>query len=118
MLQRGAYGETYNIGGDNERKNLDVVTLICKIINEFFAQSLELRHLFPDSPCAKGADSNLLVTFVKDRLGHDVRYAIDASKIKKELGFSASINFEKGIRDTVKWYLDNQDWWMSILGRE
>ena len=118
VLQRGAYGETYNIGGDNERKNLDVVTLICKIINECFAQSPELRHLFPDSPCAKGADSNLLVTFVKDRLGHDVRYAIDASKIKKELGFSVSINFEKGIRDTVKWYLDNQDWWMSILGRE
>ncbi len=118
VLQRGAYGETYNIGGDNERKNLDVVTLICKIVNEFFAQSPELRHLFPDSPCAKGADSNLLVTFVKDRLGHDVRYAIDASKIKRELGFSVSISFEKGIRDTVKWYLDNQDWWMSILGRE
>tara|TARA_Y100000766_G_C18878209_1_gene591957 strand:+ start:482 stop:1549 length:1068 start_codon:yes stop_codon:yes gene_type:complete len=118
VLQRGAYGETYNIGGDNERKNIDVVTLICDTVNQFFAQSPELRLLFPNSPCASGGDSNSLITFVDDRLGHDIRYAIDASKIKKELGFSASISFEKGIRDTVKWYLDNQDWWMSLLERE
>ena len=114
VLQRGAYGETYNIGGDNERKNLDVVTLICKIINEFFAQSPELRHLFPDSPCAKGADSNLLVTFVKDRLGHDVRYAIDASKIKNALDWTPDESFDTGLRKTVEWYLINDDWLKRI----
>ena len=115
VLQNGTYGDTYNIGGDNERRNIDVVKLICQKVNELFAETPDLATLFPESPCARGKDSRTLITFVKDRPGHDTRYAINANKIKTELGFSASVPFEIGIKNTVKWYLDNQDWWLSIL---
>ena len=118
VLKNGTYGNTYNIGGDNEWKNIDVVTLICQIVNEIFAYESDLHALFPDSPCARGEDSRALITFVKDRPGHDTRYAINANKIKTELGFSASVPFETGIKNTIKWYLDNQDWWLSILDDE
>ena len=118
VLKNGTYGDTYNIGGDNERKNIDVVTLICETVNEIFTKTPGLHSLYPDSPCASGGDSKTLITYVKDRPGHDARYAIDAKKIKTELGFSASVTFEQGIKSTVKWYLDNRDWWLPILDEE
>jgi len=97
VLEKGRPGETYNIGGNSERKNLDVVTTICDLVDE----------IRPD----EGLGSRRkLITFVKDRPGHDRRYAIDASKIARELGWSPSEKFESGLRRTVRWYLDHLDW--------
>ncbi len=95
VLDRGVAGETYNIGGNSEMANLDVVTTICSILDEL-------------SP--KGAPHNRLITFVKDRPGHDRRYAINAGKIKRELGWQPAETFATGIRRTVEWYLSNSAW--------
>ena len=101
VLLRGQSGETYNIGGHNEWANIDIVQLICDLIDE----------LRPDL----GGNSRQLITYVKDRPGHDRRYAIDATKMKQELGWKPAYTFEKGIRETVQWYLKNQDWVQTVL---
>ena len=96
IFHDGEFGETYNIGGHNEWKNIDLVHLLCDIMDE------ELDRL-------KG-ESRKLITYVKDRAGHDMRYAIDASKINDKLGWKPSVTFEQGLRNTVKWYLSNEKW--------
>jgi dTDP-glucose 4,6-dehydratase len=101
VLQTGKLGETYNIGGHNEWANLHIVRLICDTIDEFAPQL--------------GGNSRQLITFVTDRLGHDRRYAIDAAKIQRELGWVPAHRFEQGIRETIRWYLDHQDWVRSVL---
>jgi dTDP-glucose 4,6-dehydratase len=101
VVTRGRLGETYNIGGHNEWANLLIVELICDLIDEMAPQL--------------GGQSRKLITFVKDRLGHDRRYAIDAGKIQKELGWVPAHRFEQGIRETVRWYLDNQEWVRTVL---
>jgi dTDP-glucose 4,6-dehydratase len=101
VLERGRLGETYNIGGNSERKNLDVVTAICKIVDE----------LRPDAALTPRSN---LITFVTDRPGHDRRYAIDASKLANELGWKPSVTFEDGLRSTVAWYLDHASWIESV----
>lgn len=101
---KGITGETYNIGGDNEKSNIEVVRLICDLLEE----------LVPKKPPGVTRYSNL-INFVKDRPGHDVRYAIDASKIKNELGWVPKETFESGLRKTVKWYLENKSWWERVL---
>jgi dTDP-glucose 4,6-dehydratase len=103
VLTGGRAGETYNIGGHNEWANLPIVQLICDLIDEMAPQL--------------GGNSRKLITFVKDRPGHDRRYAIDATKIAKELGWLPAHKFEQGIRETVRWYLDNQEWVRSVLKR-
>ena len=104
MITQGKIGETYNIGGFNEKQNIEVVRTICELLEE----------LAPNKPqgVAHYAD---LITHVTDRAGHDVRYAIDASKIQRELGWTPQETFESGIRKTVQWYLDNKDWWQRVL---
>ena len=97
VLEAGRLGETYNVGGWNEKPNLDVVHTLCDILDE-------LR------PRADGASYRSQITFVKDRPGHDRRYAIDARKLERELGWKPAETFETGIRKTVRWYLDNPDW--------
>jgi dTDP-glucose 4,6-dehydratase len=100
VLTTGRLGETYNIGGHNEKTNLHLVQLICDLIDEF-------------QP-ALGGNSRDLITFVPDRPGHDRRYAIDAGKIQRDLGWTPAHTFESGIRETVKWYLENQDWVKAV----
>ncbi|WP_369582082.1 dTDP-glucose 4,6-dehydratase [Kingella oralis] len=104
VVTQGKIGETYNIGGFNEKQNIQVVRTICELLEE----------LAPNKPqgIAHYAD---LITHVTDRAGHDVRYAIDASKIQRELGWTPQETFESGIRKTVQWYLDNPSWWQRVL---
>lgn len=104
IAQQAQPGQTYNIGGHNEVQNIDVVHTICDLLEE----------LVPEKPegVAKYRD---LITFVKDRPGHDVRYAIDASKVQNELGWEPEETFETGLRKTVQWYLDNKAWWQRVL---
>lgn len=97
VVTNGVVGETYNIGGHNEKQNIEVVKTICKILDEL-------------KPQANGQTYESLITFVKDRPGHDLRYAIDATKIHNELGWTPAETFETGIRKTVEWYLNNLDW--------
>jgi len=94
-------GETYNVGGDNEWKNIDLVRLLCSIMD---------RKLGRES-----GSSEKLVTFVTDRAGHDLRYAIDSSKLQRELGWRPSVTFEQGLEMTVDWYLANEKWLTSII---
>jgi dTDP-glucose 4,6-dehydratase len=103
VLVKGKIGQSYNIGGNNEKQNLEVVTLIC--------DTLDKKLGLPDS----GEPRRNLITFVKDRLGHDRRYAIDASFIKEQLGWEPKVCFEEGIEKTVAWYLENQEWVASVV---
>ena len=114
VIRQGRRGETYNIGGNNEWANLDVVNLLCELIDARFADDKTLASRFPDSPCAKGEPAKSLITFVIDRPGHDTRYAINASKISSELGYDPVEDFESGLNKTVDWYLTNEAWWRSI----
>ncbi|HOG26846.1 MAG TPA: dTDP-glucose 4,6-dehydratase [Candidatus Cloacimonas sp.] len=101
IIRKGKFGETYNIGGHNEMKNIDIVTTICKILDEL-----------EPSPTLNSYTE--LITYVKDRPGHDLRYAIDAGKIEKDLRWKPAETFETGIRKTISWYLENREWWQNI----
>jgi dTDP-glucose 4,6-dehydratase len=105
VIHRGRPGETYNIGGNNEVKNLDLVRMLCDLMEEM-APDLPVR------PCHQ------LITFVKDRPGHDRRYAINATKLKTELGWMPTETIETGLRKTVQWYLTHQEWWQPLLSTE
>jgi len=117
IIKNGRHGETYNIGGNNEWTNIDVVNLLCRILDQRFAENAELAKRFPDSPCANATPANSLITYVEDRLGHDTRYAINAKKIMTELSYRPVEDFESGLSKTVDWYLANEAWWQSILDR-
>jgi len=103
VLTRGTIGETYNIGGHNERRNIDVVTTICQLLDEIVVNKPNNITHFEQ-----------LITFVADRPGHDLRYAIDASKIERELGWVPLETFESGIRKTVEWFIAHSAWWQRI----
>jgi dTDP-glucose 4,6-dehydratase len=103
VLERGAVGRSYNIGGENEARNIDLVRMICALLDD----------MRPD-----GAPHARLITFVTDRPGHDARYAIDPARIRDELGWRPSVTLEQGLQRTVRWYLDNADWWQPLLDRQ
>lgn len=102
VISQGKVGETYNIGGHNEKRNIEVVHALCELLDEL-------------APRPDGSSYKQQITFVADRPGHDLRYAIDASKIARELGWRPLESFESGIRKTVLWYLENRDWWQRVL---
>ena len=101
IYHKGKIAETYNIGGHNEWKNIDLILLLCKIMNQKLKRSA-------------GTSENL-ITYVKDRAGHDLRYAIDSSKIQNELGWKPSLQFEEGLEKTVDWYLSNDEWMKNVI---
>ena len=103
VLEKGVIGRSYNIGGDNERTNLELVQTLCKILDRL-------------KPRTAGTYADL-ITFVQDRPGHDARYAIDPSRIRNELGWRPSVTVEQGLEKTVQWYLDNEDWWKPLQNR-
>ena len=100
MFHEGKNHETYNIGGFNEWKNIDLVKLLCQQMDQKLGRA--------------SGTSEKLITYVKDRPGHDLRYAIDASKINKELGWSPTVTFEQGLSETIDWYLSNEEWLNSV----
>ena len=102
VLRKGKPGETYNVGGDSERRNIDVVRAICRLLDELLPNSANRPH-------------ERLIEFVTDRPGHDQRYAIDSSKISTELGWRPRHNFDDGLRATVRWYLDHHGWWERVM---
>jgi dTDP-glucose 4,6-dehydratase len=104
IVERGRPGETYNVGGGNERTNLEVVQAICDILDDL-------------APRADGGSRRDLISFVADRPGHDARYAIDAEKLKGELGWRATETFDSGLRRTIQWYLENEPWWRPLRQR-
>ena len=114
-LEKGRAGEVYNIGGENERPNLEIVDRITKAIDAAFAADPALAARFPDSPAARGEPCWSLVTYVKDRPGHDRRYAIDPRKAQAELGYRPLETFETGLARTVAWYLANEPWWRAVM---
>jgi dTDP-glucose 4,6-dehydratase len=103
VLEKGQLGRSYNIGGENEARNIDIVRMICALLDE----------MRPG-----GAPHDQLITFVTDRPGHDARYAIDPSRIREELGWRPSVTLEEGLRKTVRWYLENEAWWRPLLDRQ
>ena len=103
VLQQGEVGRSYNIGGENEARNIDLVRTICRLMDEMHPQ---------------GAPHDRLITFVADRPGHDLRYAIDPTRMRDELGWRPSVTLEEGLRRTVRWYLENEDWWRPLLARQ
>lgn len=104
ILTKGKLGENYNVGGDTEKENIEVINTLCDLLDEMMPESEHVPH-------------KNLITFVEDRPGHDQRYAMDFSKLNAELGWSPDHNFEEGLRETVRWYLDNQEWCQAIHNR-
>lgn len=103
VLEKGRVGRSYNIGGENEARNIDLVRMICRLMDEMRPE---------------GAPHDRLISFVADRPGHDLRYAIDPSRMREELGWRPSVTLEEGLRRTVRWYLENEAWWRPLLARQ
>ena len=115
IIHKGRVGEVYNVGGGEELPNMKVIDTLCAAFDARFAADASLAKRFPDSPCAKGFKADSLKTYVKDRPGHDKRYAIDETKIRTELGYQPQYNFETAMAKTIDWYLNNEDWWRAVL---
>ena len=115
VLERGRVGETYNIGGGNERSNIEIVTQICRLMDEFFAEDERLRERFPNCPAARGEKNETLIDFVTDRLGHDRRYSINTERARRELGYVPTETLDSGLLKTITWYLENEPWWRGLM---
>jgi len=114
IISRGRRGQTYNIGGNNEKRNIDIVHLLCDALDRLFAHNSVLRERFPQCPAAGGVSCASLITYVEDRKGHDWRYAIDPFKCHSELGYEPEETFESGMQKTLEWYFCNEAWWRQV----
>lgn len=115
VLERGRLGETYNIGGGNERSNIHIVTQICRLIDKVFAEDERLGERFPNCPAARGETLETLISFVTDRPGHDRRYSINTDRARHELGYMPAETLDSGLVKTITWYLENEAWWQSLM---
>ncbi|HSB96152.1 MAG TPA: dTDP-glucose 4,6-dehydratase [Spongiibacteraceae bacterium] len=115
VLQKGVVGETYNIGGNNEWTNIDVINELCRVVDAEFAAQPALAQKYSAALVAQGKSSSEAITFVTDRPGHDQRYAIDAERARTELGYVPQESFATGLLKTVRWYLQNDTWWKTVL---
>lgn len=115
ILQKGVAGETYNIGGNNEWANIDIVKLICDLLNKMFKSDHSLPRRYPSAKSAIAGHAENLISFVKDRPGHDRRYAINPTKAQQLLGYEPRESFETGINKTLEWYLNNESWWRGVM---
>jgi len=115
VLGKGKAGEVYNIGGRSEYENLQLVQLLCREADEAFRRNPELKSQYPASPPARGLAAATLISFVRDRPGHDRRYAIDCAKGERELGYKARVSLAEGLRATLAWYLQNEPWWRTVM---
>jgi dTDP-glucose 4,6-dehydratase len=115
VIGEGRIGETYNIGGKCERNNISIVQEICSLIDQRFGNDADLSGIYKECPAASGKPTESLITFVKDRPGHDWRYAIDAGKIESELEFVPQESFESGLAKTLDWMLANEPWWRAVM---
>ena len=118
ILERSPAGETWNVGGATQDPNLTVVGTVCDLVDQAFAAEPALARRFPHSPAAAGGSARSLIRHVRDRPGHDRRYAVDAQKIRGRLGFSPAVPLAGGLAGTVRWYLDNESWWRSVASGE
>ncbi|MDH3744916.1 MAG: dTDP-glucose 4,6-dehydratase [Acidobacteriota bacterium] len=115
-LERGQPGRTYNLGGNCERDNLTLIGTLCKTLDEVFAGDPDLAVRYPAALAAGGRPSAHAISFVSDRPGHDRRYAVDARRAAKELGYEPTTDLSAGLRKTVHWYLENEPWWRGVMG--
>ncbi len=115
IIRDGRVDQTYNIGGNNEWTNIDIVKLVCALLDERFAVDHAMSGRFPEAVQNQGKKAKSLITYVDDRLGHDRRYAINAGKITSELGYAPVESFETGIGKTLDWYLTNEKWWRRVM---
>jgi dTDP-glucose 4,6-dehydratase len=115
ILEKGRPGEVYNIGGGVESENLKLVETLCAVSDECFRERPELRSRFSGCPAARGEKSSTLIQFVKDRPGHDRRYAIDCGKAERELGYRAQVALDSWLRGTFDWYVANEWWWRAVM---
>lgn len=115
VIQKGGVGQNYNIGGHNEWKNIDIVKLVCRSMDQAFVDHPELAGQYPEALAAHAGNSSELITYVTDRLGHDRRYAINAGKTNFELKYAPVESFETGIDKTLHWYLANEGWWLPLV---
>jgi dTDP-glucose 4,6-dehydratase len=117
-LNRGKAGEVYNIGGNSETSNMEIVRTLCSLLDTYLAARADMREAFPASPAVRGRHAADLIAHVRDRPGHDRRYAIDYGKAARELGYLPSRDLATGLRHTLEWYFANSGWWQALMGRD
>jgi dTDP-glucose 4,6-dehydratase len=117
-LTRGRSGEVYNVGGNSETTNIEIVRTLCDLVDARLAERSDLKQAFPASPAASGKRASDLITHVRDRPGHDRRYAIDYSKAARELSYAPARNLTQGLGATLEWYIDHLGWWRALMGRD